>query len=297
MNTMTDTFHFDVASPPQSNINKRKQQRVDDEECSSKCVTPTPPTYSPYNDSPHKITRIFRRSQQSQFRSISPPPLRRMTDEDRMNMFAASMEEQDLPSFLSLPTLSSGGSTTTQEQHDTFLLPASSLPTIFNLSQRTTLAPRCFALPELEIMKSRSLFDDNEDSDSDDSDVDDDDDDDDLTPPLLQTCRSFDSDIDDNIKNDDNDFFFERQRNRAQSPLKTLFRHSEVRSNGSVLQMRKTPNNQSLIENSKQLKIELSLPKKKMDMAIPSSSAFHRGTPLKEQKHQHQQMIIRAVAA
>jgi hypothetical protein len=275
--TMMDTFHFDVATP-QSNINKRKQQRVDEEY--NNCVTPTPTSYSPYNNSPHKTTRIFRRSQQSQFRSLSPPPLRRMTDEDRMNSFAATMEEEDL-SFLSFPSLPSlSGSSTTQEQHDTLLLPSSSLPSIFNLAPRTSLAPRSFALPELGLMKSRSLFDDNEDSDSDD---DDEDEDVDLTPPLLQTCRSFDSDIDDSIYKNDNDFDFARQRNRAQSPLKTL----------SVLQMRKTPNNQTLFENSKQLKIELSLPEKMKNMP---SSAF-RGTPLKEQEHQHQQMIVRAVAA
>ena len=277
MNTMMDTtFHFDVA-PPQSNINKRKQRRVD-EEYKNNCVTPTPTIYSPYNNSPHKTTRIFRRSQQqSQFRSsLSPPPLRRMTDEDRMNSFAATMVEEDLSflSFPSLPSSSFGSPSTTQEQHDTLLLPSSSLPTIFNLSPRTTLAPRGFALPELQLMKSRSLFDDDEDSDSDSDD--DDDVDVDLTPPLLQTCRSFDSDIDDD---NDNDFDVVRQRARAQSPLKTL----------PILQMRKNTsnNNQSLFENSKQLKIELSLPK----------SAFNKGTPWKDQEYQCQQMIVRAVAA
>merc|ERR1711957_869007 len=165
-------------------------------------------------------------------------PLRRMTDEDRMNSFADTMVEEDLSflSFPSLPSSSFGSPSTTQEQHDPLLLPSSSLPTIFNLSPRTTLAPRGFALPELQLMKSRSLYDDEDsDSDSDDDDVDVD-----LTPPLLQTCRSFDSDIDDD---NDNDFDVVRQRARAQSPLKTL----------PILQMRKNTsnNNQSLSENSK----------------------------------------------
>jgi hypothetical protein len=286
MNTMMDTFHFDVASPTQSITLKRKHQSDDDEDYKY-CVTPTP-TYSPYNNSPHKTTRIFRRSQ-------SPPPLRRMTDEDRMNLFASSMDEEAL-SFLSFPSLKStsssgSGSTTTQAQQEnqesTSLLPSSSPPTIFNLAPRTTLPPRCFALPEeLEIMKSRSLFDDDEDSDSDDID-------DDLTPPLLQTCLSFDSDNDDAK----NDFDFARQRSRAQSPLKALFHDHHGFSSGP-LQMRKAPrttNNQSsssLFEyQQKQLKIELSMPK-----GLKLHHGIHHGTPLKAPQ-QHQRKTYPAIAA